>query len=671
MRLRSLVLLVALSTPLLAAESVIRLESVQAPTPALAASNAIGAGIAAADFDRDGKLDAAVTFGTDSIAILRGKGDGTFNSATTFKTSGSRLSRIVTADMNHDGLADLIAADYTAGTVMVYRGNGNGGFTETAVAPSGKSGAWDMAIADLNHDGENDVILAEGAFLAVFLGDGHGALAPLPAVAPVASDPIQTVNVADFDRDGKLDVVLALSTSVRLMRGNGDGTFKTAQTIFSVTPPLPNVGFVSAEAGDLNRDGAPDLIAANEVNKTLSILMNRGDGTFRAPEELADTSGGLPRFAAVDLNRDTIPDLTVLTITLMTAYRGKGDGTFTTTWPAGIPISASANITFGDFDGDGRIDEALVYANGSVAVMRNITGLSKTLLNASSLNTVSGQPVQLTVSVQQDFLDTLFHSVSDKPGGSVTIREGGKTVATQQLVDGKAEIAFESSTAGDHTLTATYTGETGEWDASTSAPLVVHVSAAPPATTTTAISATPSSFPFGTASINVTATVTSTSTPSGTLRFTADSAVTDVTLASGTASLSLDTSAMSVGAHTVTAAYLGDSTHGSSTSAPLTLTVTKGTIAMTLAVTPDNGAYRISVNGNFAHATGTLTLNVDGSNVDTQPADGARQFVRELALGTHTITVSYSGDANYNASTSAPYTLTITPAPPRRRAARH
>src|SRR6266446_10684165 len=90
---------------------------------------------AVADFHRDQKLDLAISVTTtDSVAVLLGNGDGTFQAAVNY-TVGSSPQGIATADVNADGKPDIISADECGddlecrkGTVSVLLGKGDGTF---------------------------------------------------------------------------------------------------------------------------------------------------------------------------------------------------------------------------------------------------------------------------------------------------------------------------------------------------------------------------------------------------------------------------------------------------------------------------------------------------------------------------------------------------------------
>jgi FG-GAP-like repeat len=112
---------------------------------------------------------------------------------------------------------------------------------------------------------------------------------------------------------------------------------------------------------DFNGDHIPDLATVNNSSNTVSILINNGDGTFRAHQEFA-TGPGPIGLAAVDWNKDGKMDLVVVNSLTDAAHSisillGNGDGTF----QAHLDINGGPqpnSITVGDFNHDGNPDIA-------------------------------------------------------------------------------------------------------------------------------------------------------------------------------------------------------------------------------------------------------------------------------------------------------------------------
>ena len=81
-----------------------------------------------ADFNGDGKMDlAAQNAGSNTISVLLGKGDGTFQPKQDY-TVGSGPTSVIDADFNRDGKTDLAVSNYSSDNVSVLLGNGDGTF---------------------------------------------------------------------------------------------------------------------------------------------------------------------------------------------------------------------------------------------------------------------------------------------------------------------------------------------------------------------------------------------------------------------------------------------------------------------------------------------------------------------------------------------------------------
>src|SRR5713101_1552030 len=180
----------------------------------------------------------------------------------------------------------------------------------------------------------------------------------------------RSVAVGDFNGDGKNDLAIAnlgdRTISIRL--GNGDGTFQTS--VNYRTGSGPGYGGRSLVVGEFNGDGKADLAVANSSDNTVSVLLGNGDGTFQSNVEYP--TGLTTRGMAVgDFNGDGKPDLATtisggLCQGWVAIFLGKGDGTFLQHVDS-PSVGCNYQVAVGDFNEDGKED--LVVVDNWVSIL--------------------------------------------------------------------------------------------------------------------------------------------------------------------------------------------------------------------------------------------------------------------------------------------------------------
>jgi hypothetical protein len=267
----------------------------------------------------------------------------------------------VPGDFNNDGKLDLVnvyAVNSTTLEADAYLSKGNVKFQvpiKTQFTGYVHLTASPLLVGDFNGDHNLDVLVSLYQYnrgeLIVLFGDGTGRF----KLGPVFGDSSFSPSfAADIDGDGNLDLVglyyFHRTSSVEVLFGNGDGTFT-----HGVSPRAG--GFpASFVVGDFNEDGKLDLAVYNEANPpTISILLNKGNRTFRGPVKYSvPTSYGI---LTADVNGDRHLDLVTDGGAVLL---GKGDGTFTNGVSLGV---VGSGLIAGDFNGDGKLD--LVEGSGS------------------------------------------------------------------------------------------------------------------------------------------------------------------------------------------------------------------------------------------------------------------------------------------------------------------
>jgi uncharacterized protein (TIGR03437 family) len=269
--------------------------------------------VAVGDFNGDGIQDLAVAnFGDNTVTVLLGNGLGRFTEAMGSPfAAGNGAYAVAVGDFNGDGIQDLAIADGGGTTVTVLLGNGSAGFTASQGSPfTVGNNPVALAVGDFNGDGIQD--LAVGNYndntVSVLLGDGFGGFGtPMGSPLTVGTTPASVV-VADFNGDGKQDLATAntFDNTVTVLLGNGSGGFTEAMNSPFAVGSYPT----SVTVGDFNGDGIPDLATANDGGTNVTVLLGNGLGGFTtAAGSPFGVGSGPDAVVGGDFNGDGIQDL--------------------------------------------------------------------------------------------------------------------------------------------------------------------------------------------------------------------------------------------------------------------------------------------------------------------------------------------------------------------------
>ena len=341
--------------------------------------------VAIADLDGDGDADLAVADRGGSVSVLLNHGDGTFAAQVSY-AAGERPEAIAIADLDGDGDADLAVTNRRSyapwvGAVSLLLNHGDGTFAPQVTYAVGHR-PQSIAIEDLDGDGDADLAVANAGTDNVSILPNHGNGTLAPQITYAAGNGPSSVAIQDLDGDGDADLAVANDDdSVSGLLNHGDGTF-APQVRYTVGNSPRSVAIA-----DLDGDGDADLAVANHgygfsYEGFISVLRNHGNGTFRVPVSYA--VGNLPMSVAIaDLDGDGDADLAVANGGSYPSWEGsvsvllnRGDGTFAAqvTYAAG---SKPWSVAIADLDADGDADLAVANGGsypsweGSVSVLLN------------------------------------------------------------------------------------------------------------------------------------------------------------------------------------------------------------------------------------------------------------------------------------------------------------
>jgi hypothetical protein len=311
------------------------------------------------DVDGDGDLDLLVASWPVGVNLFMGNGDGTFEPAISVLGDDRNSDSAKFADMNGDGVPDLVTIGRQDDQLRVFPGVGDGSFGPPCQYSTGPNPDHPV-VADLDGDVRLDVVLSDSSSQTIqtWLGNGDGTLRPGATETPASST--TRLAVADLDGDSIPDLVRSVGLGyVGVHFGIGDGSFRSH-------PATPVGDWPQAmAAADLNRDGIPDAVTANDGSDDVTVVLGNGDGTFAPPVSYPLSTPPYSdvfqptRMALGDLDGDHIDDLVLARrkVPETSVLLGVGNGSF-------LPASTvdlgphPANVAIGDFDGDGIADLA-------------------------------------------------------------------------------------------------------------------------------------------------------------------------------------------------------------------------------------------------------------------------------------------------------------------------
>lgn len=343
---------------------------------------------AVGDLNGDGKLDAVVTDGWDSLRLMLGNGDGTF-SEHDVSVPNTNPGTIKIADLNGDGLLDAVFVSNGASapygvTVLLNTGlndaNGVPQFNVTNYS-AGIVGVRSVAIGDLNGDGQPDLVVGNCcASVVVLLNTGGGTFAVKQGTSLSPSNGGPSVGqsaIVDVNGDGKADYIVSSNQSgaTNVFFGNGDGSLQAPVIV-------PSLGLALAVV-DVNHDGKPDLVEADPGSSApssgkLMVFLNSGDGKFSAPPVLYPSGVVQPLFlTTADLDHDGNGDVVISDFGgtggghQVGLLLGDGTGAFGTATLYQVN-RGPRDVAVADFNGDRQLDIATVgYSDNTYGVLLN------------------------------------------------------------------------------------------------------------------------------------------------------------------------------------------------------------------------------------------------------------------------------------------------------------
>lgn len=224
--------------------------------------------------------------GSSDISCLIGNGDGTFQPAINSPAPGGVIS-VAVADFNNDGFKDVVYSHLLGFTETIHYfciqfGDGTGAFHNEIRIDSGRY-SIDAIGADINNDGFADVVTADffDDTASVYFGNGAGTF--VPPIGYNAYIQPDAVLLADMNNDSVLELLVADygSNGIAVLPGHSDGTFGNYVEAGAVVNPQ------SLTVGDFNEDGLPDVATSSTYfgDAYYAIILNCTSTGIEDPSE--------------------------------------------------------------------------------------------------------------------------------------------------------------------------------------------------------------------------------------------------------------------------------------------------------------------------------------------------------------------------------------------------
>jgi hypothetical protein len=362
--------------------------------------------VLAEDFNNDGWADIAVAlFSGNSVSLRLNDGAGNFTAAPiNVSTAPDGLGPIAMAAgrLNAGTAIDLITANQLNGTATIFRDFNGTGFASRQTLAVGQT-PTDVILGRFDNDQDLDAIVANKSTdqLTLLVNNGSGVFTKGPSFSSGGKNPTALVTSL-FNNDTIPDIAVANYGThptggdfgnVAVLIGRGDGTFHPA------VPYTVGFGPISIASGDFNGDGFIDLVTANFLANTASVLLGSSSGAFTVVTEALGVGQGPLQVSTGDIEGDGDLDVLVTnllsqSISVIRNRRSQGGTGFEPAESFGVAeFQTSPRLAFAnaDFDRNTTTDIALVNSlSDSLKIMRNNLVNGAHRIQLTGVETVSG-----------------------------------------------------------------------------------------------------------------------------------------------------------------------------------------------------------------------------------------------------------------------------------------
>ena len=622
-------------------------------------------------------MDGTTLLGT---AVLNGLGVAIYT-VPAFTTGSHPITAVYAGDSNNLGTTpalNLTVNQATTAVALATSGSPSiagvsitlsASVTGNGASPSGIvtffDGTTSLGSASLNSAGLGTISLSSLAvgphsLTASYGGDGNDSQSISPAIVQVVAKTTTTTSLTSSATTVPQGAPVQFTATVNSNAGTPAGNIQfmdgstvigsvalsvEGAAVFSISNLIVGQHIITASyPGDAN-DGASNstsltLIIQPITTVALASSTNPSSAGANVSFTVAVSGSSPAPSGAVTFNDGS----TVLgAVTLNSA----GVAVFNTT-----ALALGTHLITASYAGD-KTNNSALSPTLSQLVQRATT---QTAMSVSATASTINSAINLTVSVSGS---------GGIPGGQVTFLDGTNVLSTANLsANGAASFTLSSLSLGQHTISVSYGGDTNDSGSSSQAQIITVNKGAPTLTLVSssnpAVAGLPVSF---TANLSGAA-----GTLTGNITFADGTTMLGSSPIGTNGSATYTSSTLSVGQHTITASYLGDSNNNQALSSAIVETIQQTTSAITLlsnknpALIGDAVTFTMTVTGTGAQPTGTASLHDGANTVGTVSTDAnglATITLSNLSMGAHTLVASYAGDPSHPGSQSAPLLQTV------------
>ena len=319
-----------------------------------------------ADMDGDGRPEILTTW-NQFIFQYKVSDDGTIAFDQAINESLAGFTDLLSADLNMDGLVDVVRFCGQFGMAFGYVNNGPAGFAEPTILFALPDVVQDRPyIADVDNDGYPDIIVisrvsSASGRIRIFRNEGDLNFTELSWTGPsVWLNPAFVFAVADLTGDGHPDLLTyeANGSSICRWRNMPPYTGSSWQMMTAISPVLDGETRIPVGLEDIDGDGDRDLVFYNNgpvlQPGRVEWMPNTGNMNF-GPKQTLAIGGGLGYMEMLDMDGDGDLDV-VLLAPILSWSENMGSATFGPFQQLATPPYPASGYMALDLDHDGFPD---------------------------------------------------------------------------------------------------------------------------------------------------------------------------------------------------------------------------------------------------------------------------------------------------------------------------